>query len=107
MVTETKTKQEEIVEGLMAWMGAYGVKEGDMVRAGMELFQYLHSQGLALKVEGTTYDNPLMRVFHEFDDIGHNEKSHGKDTRLCPRCQLLKFMLAIDNAGYTLTKDLI
>ena len=40
-------KREQIREGLMLWMGAYGIKEEDMVRAGVELFRYLDSEGVA------------------------------------------------------------
>ena len=59
-------KRDEIRGGLMAWMGAYGVKEDDMVKAGIELFGYLDSMGIVIKadrelpryveLEGGTYD---------------------------------------------------
>ena len=45
--------------------------------------------------------------FDSFRDIKHNEETHGVDTKLCPRCQLLKLMLAYDEAGYEAVKPLI
>lgn len=61
-----------------------------------------HSQGVVKKV-----DRELPEIFKAFDDVGHNEDCHGKDTKLCPRCQLLKFLLAVDNAGYVAVESLI
>lgn len=43
--------RKEIVDGLMAWMGAYGIKEEDMVKAGVELFYVLDKLGVVKKVE--------------------------------------------------------
>ena len=45
------SKQSDILDGLMAWMGAYGIEEEVMVEAGGELFRYLHSQGVEVRVK--------------------------------------------------------
>lgn len=45
-------KQEEIRKGMFLWMGAYGIKDVDMVKAGIELFRFFNSQGVVIKVEG-------------------------------------------------------
>ena len=72
------TKQKELVGGLMAWMGAYGVEEADMVKAGIELFRYLASQGVAIKVE-KEFPEHLMegQAAYSSEDMARRIKESG------------------------------
>lgn len=87
-IGRTMTKQRDIVVGLMVWMGAYGVEEDDMVKAGMELFAYLDSQDVAIKVGGQ------LPIDYGYDDAALNLAARGE------RLSMLK-------AGYTATMSLI
>lgn len=107
---ELMTKQEEIREGMdcvlvdMVLRKHWNLKypEGRMAVIGA-LLEEEKKLGVVRKVDR----NGLMVAFHKFNDVGHNEESHGVDTKLCPRCQLLKFMIAIDSEGMVAVEELI
>lgn len=112
MVTN-KTKRGEIREGTNQLIAFYMLgdywndltpEQRDLVEVCTDHIVARESDmGVALKAD----KNGLMVAFHKFDNVGHNEESHGVDTKLCPRCQLVKFMLAIDNEGMVAVESLI
>ncbi len=91
------TKQEAIIKGLMVWMGAYGVKEADMVRAGIELFNYLDSQGVVVKVERELPEDP-----HNFTD--RERRLHFYECT--PSCHAAEHE-ALKEAGYAPVEPLV
>ena len=103
------SKQEEIREGIK-----HELRKRKFTGEPLSLAEYaerivnrLHSQGVVMIKPLTTDNNGLTRALSRFDDVGHNEDAHGKDTKLCPRCQLIKFMLAIDSEGMVAVEPLI
>ena len=83
----------DIREGLMFWMGAYGIKDEDMVKAGKELFTYLKREGIVRKVEG---ELPEYEFFDCADIVKSEHMQSASD-------HTIKLML---QAGYTKVEEI-
>ena len=68
---------------------------------------YLDSQGVVIIKPWTTDNNGLTRAFDKIEPVPHVEEWHGVDTKKCPRCQVIQYMLAIDGEGMIAVEPLI
>ena len=48
-----------------------------------------------MKLVDEVHGHTVTEIFKKFDDVQHAEEYHGNNTKRCPRCQLLKFLVAV------------